>query len=214
MSLRRPGPCSGGQDSRGENRRTPLGKGPAQAHQRESTLLTIAPPLTRLTLAAAALTLSGTSGAWAGEQQPFHCDVEGGHYTAHNLNDVGRALSARITFTRMNKDRKWGPSAGLLFVLPGERQYAGVQVYVRFDRPDELLIGMRTSKADEPTTFARTGVRTPVDLKVTLDEEGRLTATIAGVSKTVRIKQSAVERGIATCSSGAFTFETLSAAIE
>ena len=148
-------------------------------------------------------------------QAPFRCAADGGYFEKQQLKNVGRSLSARITLTGTNAHTKWVPAAGLLFMLPGKQRYAGVQVFVLPDQPHELLIGFKTPETpDQPVPIAKARLNDPVEVQATLDEEGRLTVAAGGTSKTVRLKTAVVTGAVLMCSSGAFTFENLSAPLE
>jgi hypothetical protein len=145
----------------------------------------------------------------------FGCEAAAGSYSSHALAGGARSLSARIALASSQVHPKWVPAAGLLFVLPGKMQYAGVQAYVLPDEPDNLVIGLKVPKSrGRPTDLAKVPLRQAVDIRATLDEAGHLTVSAGAISKTVRLKQATVVGTMLMCSSGAFTFERLSPATE
>ena len=138
------------------------------------------------------------------------CEAPAGHYDILQLVGVEKVLSGRIRLDETKDHPKWAPVAGLLFVLPGKKRRAGVQVFVDFDHRDVLTIGIVTPKTrGRPIPLARVPLADPVGVRASMDGKGNLTVTAAGTSKTVRVANAGILARIVMCSSGRFTFENV-----
>jgi len=137
---------------------------------------------------------------------PFRCEAPPGDYQPYDLQ-AGDTLSARVRLVRTNPDRTWYPAAGLVFVLPQKKTYAGVQLYVDPNNRDKLTIAIKLpGDASSPRAFATVPIGANVPISAHL-ENGTLTVVAAGIEETARVKAPVIKSRMLMCSSGAFDFE-------
>jgi len=140
----------------------------------------------------------------------FHCEAPGGHYEKYDVAGGGDVLQARVRMLRPEADPIWYPGAGLLFVLPGKRSYAGVQVFRDPNHRKELTVGLRTPHDDSPTPIARVPIAASPEVYTRFDH-GVLTVGIAGspksVERSVKLHADSSVGRFLMCTSGAFDFQ-------
>lgn len=145
------------------------------------------------------------SGAPRTTSQPFMCDAQPGHYDRRELALAPgeNVLRARIRLLQVQPHENWAPAAGLLFVLPGERRYAGVQVFVDPLDPSQLTVGLKKPRNDSPTPVLRISPSEPVEVIMQF-ADGVVTVWAGDKSKSLRLGDKAIEGAFVMCSSGQF----------
>ena len=140
----------------------------------------------------------------------FSCKAPGGHYERHDLVANGASIESRIRLVRPAADPVWFPGAGLLFILPGKSNYAGVQIFRDPNFPTQLTIGLRKPHNNTPTPVARVPIGSSPDVYARF-ADGVLTVGLAAGSKPVelslKLSRNAPLGQILMCSSGEFEFE-------
>jgi len=132
------------------------------------------------------------------------CEAAAGDDEKQNLAvPVDNILRARIRLVAPRWDRKWSPAAGLLFVLPGERRYTGVQVFVDRTDPRHLTIGLRKPKAAYPLPMLQIPVDQAAEV-TTQFKDGIITVWAGKKSKSVQLSDAQVDGAFLMCSSGRF----------
>lgn len=145
------------------------------------------------------------------ESSIIECDAEAAYFWPIKLEEVAGPLSASIRLVKVNPDPRWLPAAGLLFVLPGTDQVAGVQLYIDSRTPDKLTIGLKQPRGDGAygstvEAFATAPVDATVRVTTTL-ENGVLTVRSGQFERSARLRGAKIVERIAMCTSGAFEFE-------
>lgn len=134
------------------------------------------------------------------------CDAQPGRYDRQELALTGdNVLRAKIRLVETQAHPEWAPAAGLLFVLPGDGRYTGVQVFVDPSDPGHLTVGIRKPKDDSPSPVLRAPLTDTVDV-VTQFNDGLVTVWAGGRTKSLRVSDRTVEGGFLMCSSGTFEF--------
>ena len=139
----------------------------------------------------------------------IECVAGGGQFHLIKVTGSATPLSAQVRVQRQKPQLlavgEWSPAAGLLFVLSGKNQVAGIQVYVNSNEPEKLRIVLRRPGTGGITDFAEAPAGATVPIAARL-ENGILTVFAGGIQKTAKVDDKMIKGAALMCSSGTFEF--------
>lgn len=138
------------------------------------------------------------------------CEAPGAKVVMLPVAGPTRKLSASVHLVRQEPGL-WvsgyvAPAAGLLFVLPGKNNYAGVQVYVNPYEPEKMKIALTQPGFNEGhINFAEAPVDATVSISANL-EHGVLTVAADGIRAKATVNDKVIDHSALMCARGTFDF--------